>query len=163
MAPIVGACPADTPTQAPDSAPQKNRAINPTGAVRLGVEGSLSAMSSAMASTVKMATAAVDPMNASREPARFSQLRRAAQAATAGAVNDRMPETMPIANARTKTKVVLMEGEIYLRYRCVSRMIEKLLTFAFCSPIVRGGRGNGKRVAFSSIAFHGSHELRAAR
>src|SRR5271169_6446581 len=29
----------------------------------------------------------------------------------------------------------------------------KLLTFAFCSPIVRGGRGNGKRVAFSSIAF----------
>jgi hypothetical protein len=26
------------------------------------------------------------------------------------------------------------------------------LTFAFCSPIVRGGRGNGKRVAFSSIA-----------
>jgi len=39
----------------------------------------------------------------------------------------------------------------------------KLLTFAFCSPIVRGGRGNGKRVALSSIAFHGSHELRAAR
>jgi hypothetical protein len=27
------------------------------------------------------------------------------------------------------------------------------LTFAFCSPIVRGGRGNGKRVAFGSIAF----------
>jgi hypothetical protein len=59
---------------------------------------------------------------------------------------------MPIAKARTKTKVVLMVGEIYLRYRCVSRMIENLLTFAFCSPIVQGGRGNGKRVAFSSIA-----------
>src|SRR5271154_6024145 len=27
-----------------------------------------------------------------------------------------------------------------------------ILTFAFCSPIVRDGRGNGKRVAFSSIA-----------
>ena len=89
--------------------------------MRLGVEGSLSAMSSAMASTVKMATAAVDPMKASREPARFSQLRCAAHAATAGAVNDRIPETMPIAKARTKTKVVLMVGEIYLRYRFVSR------------------------------------------
>ncbi len=43
------------------------------------------------------------------------------------------------------------------------RSKENLLTFAFCSPIVRGGRGNGKRVAFSSIAFHGSHELGAAR
>jgi hypothetical protein len=30
---------------------------------------------------------------------------------------------------------------------------KRLLTFAFCSPIVRSGRGNGKRVAFSSIAF----------
>jgi len=30
---------------------------------------------------------------------------------------------------------------------------EKVLTFAFCSPIVRRGRGNGKRAAFGSIAF----------
>jgi len=37
------------------------------------------------------------------------------------------------------------------------------LTFAFYSPIVRGGRGNGKRVAFSSIAIFGSHELGAVR
>jgi hypothetical protein len=40
---------------------------------------------------------------------------------------------------------------------------KKLLTFAFCSPIVRGGRGNGKRVAFGSIAIFGSHELSATR
>src|SRR4249919_2323329 len=121
MAPVVGACPADTPTQAPDRAPHTNRAINPGGAVRLGVRGSLSTMSSTTANTVKMMTAAPDPMNARRDPARFSQLRCAAHAATAGPVKDRIPETMPIANARTKTKVVLMVGEMYLRYRCVSR------------------------------------------
>jgi len=113
-APKVGVCPADTPTQAPESAPQKNRAISPTGAVRLGVEGSLSAMSSAMANTVKIATAAVDPMNANREPAKFNQFRRAAQAATAGAVKERSPDTMPIANARNRTKGVLMGREMYL-------------------------------------------------
>jgi hypothetical protein len=56
-----------------------------------------------------MATAAVDPMNARREPARLSQLRCAAQAATAGAVKERMPDTMPIAKARKRTKEVLME------------------------------------------------------
>src|SRR5580693_5053717 len=92
-APGAGDCPADTPTQAPESAPHTKRAINPTGAVRLGVEGSLSAMSSAIASTVKMATAAVDPMNASRVPARLSQPRCAAQAVIAGAVIERIPDT----------------------------------------------------------------------
>src|SRR5208282_3232881 len=148
MAPGAGDCPADTPTQAPESAPQKNRAISPTGAVRLGVEGSLSAISSAIASTLKIATAAVEPMNASREPARFSQLLRAAQATTAGPVNDRIPETIPIANASTRTKVALMERDVALP----EAGVKKLLTFAFYSPIVRGGRGNGKRVAFSSIA-----------
>jgi hypothetical protein len=40
---------------------------------------------------------------------------------------------------------------------------KKFLTFAFCSPIVRSGRGNGKRAAFGSIAIFGSHELGAAR
>lgn len=69
----------------------------------------MSAMSSAMANTVKIATAAVDPMNANREPAKFNQFRRAAQAATAGAVKERIPDTMPIANARKRTKEVLME------------------------------------------------------
>src|SRR5579872_5216177 len=113
-APNVGVCPADTPTQAPARAPQKNRAIRPTGAVRLGVEGNLSAMSSAMASTVNIATAAVDPIKARRVPARLSQPRCAAQALTAGAVKERMPDTMPIANARNKTKVALMLADLSL-------------------------------------------------
>src|SRR5580704_7598370 len=108
MAPYIGVCPVDTPTQAPDRAPQKNRAIRPTDAVRLGVEGSLSAISSTMASTVKMATAAVDPVNASRVPARLSQLRCAAHAATAGAVKERIPDTMPMAKVRKRTKEVFM-------------------------------------------------------
>src|SRR5882724_3961972 len=36
--------------------------------------------------------------------------------------------------------------------------LRKLLTFAFCSPIVRGGRGNGKRVARRFHCRSGSHE-----
>src|SRR6267143_263719 len=40
---------------------------------------------------------------------------------------------------------------------------EMLLTFAFCSPIVRGGRGNGKRVARRLHCRLGSHESAAAR
>jgi len=72
----------------------------------------LSVMSSTIASTVKMATAAVEPMNASRVPARLSQPRCAAQAVTAGAVKARMPDTMPIAKERTKTKVALMQRDV---------------------------------------------------
>src|SRR5258707_12331908 len=40
---------------------------------------------------------------------------------------------------------------------------EKLFTFAFYSPIVRGGRGNGKRVARRLHCRQGSHESAAAR
>src|SRR5580658_9047050 len=112
MAPGAGDCPADTPTEAPARAPKTKRAISPTGAVRLGVPGSLSTMSSTIASTVKMATAAVDPINASRVPARLSQLRCAAQAVTAGAVRDRIPDTIPIAKARTRTKVALIGEDV---------------------------------------------------
>jgi hypothetical protein len=61
-----------------------------------------------------MATAAVEPMNAMREPARLSQLRCAAQAATAGAVRERMPETTPMAKARKRTKELLMEKDLFL-------------------------------------------------
>ena len=83
--------------------------------MRLGVLGNLSVINSTTANTAKIMTAAVDPINAKRDPARFSQPRCAAQATTAGAVKDRIPETMPIANARPKTRVVLMVGKMYLR------------------------------------------------
>src|SRR5882672_3539220 len=112
MAPNVGACPADTPTQAPESAPQMKRAVNPVGAVRLGVQGNLSAMISTMANTVKISTAAVEPMKERRVPTRLSQLRCAAQAVTAGAVKERIPDTMPMAKAKKRTKEVLMGSEM---------------------------------------------------
>src|SRR5580704_12498252 len=112
MAPGAGDCPVDTPMQAPERAPQIKRAISPTGAVRLGVEGNLSVMISTIASTVNITTAAVDPVNASRVPVRLSQPRCAAQAVAAGAVKERIPDTMPIANARTKTKVALMRRDV---------------------------------------------------
>jgi hypothetical protein len=82
-------------------------------------------MSSAIASTVKMATAAVEPINASRVPARLSQFRCAAQAVTAGAVRERIPDTIPIANARNRTKEALMERKMYLCWRRVSRSKRK--------------------------------------
>jgi hypothetical protein len=41
-------------------------------------------------------------MNASGEPCKFSQLKCAAHATTAGAVNERNPATIPIPKAKTK-------------------------------------------------------------
>ena len=79
------------------------RASNGAGAVRFGIIGSLSAINSPIASTESIATAVVDPMNASGEPCRFNQLRCAPHATTAGAVNERNPATIPIPRARTKT------------------------------------------------------------
>src|SRR4029077_11412001 len=114
IAPDVIDSPAETATQAPERAPRTKRAMRPRGLVRLGVEGSLSVMSSSRASTIKMATAAVEPMNARREPAKLSQFRCAAEAATAGAVRERMPETTPMAKARKRTKELLMEKDLFL-------------------------------------------------
>jgi hypothetical protein len=148
MAPGAGDCPADTPTQAPERAPETKRAISPTGAVRLGVEGNLSAMSSTIASTVKMAIAAVDPINASRVPARLSQFPCAAQAATAGAVRDRIPDTIPIAKARTKTKVALIEGD-------VSRMPSGVKKYEMNEK----DGGNRSLAEFGCSRFTGDHSI----
>lgn len=53
---------------APQSAPVMMRAVNGAGAVRFDIIGSLSAMSSPIASTENIATAVVDPMKATGEP-----------------------------------------------------------------------------------------------
>jgi hypothetical protein len=146
MAPGAGDCPADTPTQAPERAPQIKRAISPTGAVRLGVEGSLSVMISRIASTVNIATAAVEPMNASRVPARLSQPRCAAQAVTAGAVKERIPDTIPIAKARTKTKVALMPRDVSPMPVSVKKQVaQALLPVRFCSGLVLRQRMNTQK------------------
>lgn len=77
------------------------RAINPGGAVRLGVFGSLSATSSSKASRVRSATAAVPPI---QENARdtFSQPRCVAHAVHATGASDRNPVNSPIRKANTK-------------------------------------------------------------
>src|SRR3989442_15861053 len=68
---------------APAKAPMMMRAISPGGAVRLGVFGSLSVVSSTRASTVKTATAGTVPIQESRRGS-LSQPRGAAQAVAAG-------------------------------------------------------------------------------
>jgi hypothetical protein len=73
------------------------------GLVRLGVLGSTSATYSASANIENIATAAVDPMNASGEPWTFSHPRWAAQLTAAGAVSERKPATKPIPAASAST------------------------------------------------------------
>src|SRR5262245_53738805 len=50
-----------------------------------------------------------EPINANGEPDRLIQPRRAAQATTAGAVNDRKPAMIPIQNARRSVTPELLE------------------------------------------------------
>ena len=53
---------------------------------------------------VKIATAHFDPMKATGELCRLIQPRCAAQAITAGAVNDRNPATIPMPNANNSVR-----------------------------------------------------------
>src|SRR5260370_3915450 len=73
--------------------------MNAGGASGLGVFGSLSAINSPIASTLKMYGVAAQPRNASQVFARCSQQRRAAQLTTAGAVSERSPAITPIRKA----------------------------------------------------------------
>ena len=84
---------------APVNPPVTMRAIRPGGAVRLGVLGNLSATSSTIASTVKIATAEKEPMPASG-PSSLSQPKYTAHAVAAGAVSDRSPPKNPIRKTR---------------------------------------------------------------
>jgi hypothetical protein len=84
----------------------RTRANNGARVVRLGVLGSLSAINSPIASIENIATAVLDPINASGEPFRFSQSKCAAHARNAGASNERNPATIPIPIAKTKALVI---------------------------------------------------------
>src|SRR5215208_3857040 len=74
------------------------RAISPGGAVRFGVFGSLSKMSSVMANGLRIITAGSEPMRDSGR-ASFSQPRYTAHATAAGGVSERNPAKSPIKNA----------------------------------------------------------------
>jgi hypothetical protein len=89
-------------THAPLNPPIKILAINPGGAVRLGVFGSLSVTSSTNAKIVKITAAVAVPIH-ERGLGTFSQPKCAAQAVTAGAVRDRSPAKNPIKNANSRT------------------------------------------------------------
>src|SRR5262249_47654843 len=90
-------------SDAPESAPSTIRAIRPIGAVRLGVEGSLSMTSSKRARNEKMPVAAVVAMNVRGELRKLIQMSRAAQQASASAGRERHHETTPIKNDKRST------------------------------------------------------------
>jgi hypothetical protein len=89
-------------THAPLNPPSKIRGINPGGAVRLGVFGSLSVTSSTNANSVKITAAGIVPIH-HRGLGTFSQRKCAAQAVTAVGVRDRKPVKNPIKNANSRT------------------------------------------------------------
>src|SRR5438105_1255112 len=88
--------PFDAPIAAPQSAPLTSRVTKLTGALRLGVFGSLSTTNSPIAATLKMYGVPANPKKASRVFSKCSNLKRAAQLTAAGAVIERSPATMPI-------------------------------------------------------------------
>src|SRR5438132_13100346 len=94
--------PAAAQKDAPHSPPVTMRATNGTSAVRFGDVGSLSAINSPLATMENTTAAAVDPIEARRDPLKYSQPRCAAQATTAGAVNEGRPATIPNPIARAK-------------------------------------------------------------
>jgi hypothetical protein len=79
------------------------RAMNPGGALRLGVFGSLSLINSPIASRVKMIGVYLNPIKAIGVPDTASSPIRAAQLVTAGEVIARNPDTIPSTNATTIT------------------------------------------------------------
>ena len=89
-------------THAPLNPPNKIRAINPGGAVRLGVVGSLSVTSSTSANSVKIMAAVVVLIH-ERGLGTLSQPKCAAQAVTAVGVRHRNPVKNPIKNANKRT------------------------------------------------------------
>ena len=110
-APTTVPAPPAEATHAPLNPPRRIRAINPGGAVRLGVFGSLSVTSSTKANNVKRIAAVAVPIHESGLGT-FSQSRCAAHAVTAGAVSDRNPAKNPIKNANTSTCVAVITARI---------------------------------------------------
>src|ERR1035438_7157189 len=101
-------CPAEMQKAAPDNAPMIIRSINGPGLVRAAIQDCLSSTSSTRASAEETQTAVVVPRNASLDPPRCSHPRCAAKQTAAGAVKDRIPAIIPMANASPSTAVKLM-------------------------------------------------------
>src|SRR6202044_2867170 len=91
--------PAAAPTVAPTKHPLTMRAMNPGGALRLGVFGSLSLINSPIASRGKMIGVYLNPIKAMGVPDTANSPIRAAQLVTAGDVMVHSPDTIPSTNA----------------------------------------------------------------
>src|ERR1044072_7373086 len=87
-------------TARPQAPPLSSRISMGTGALRLGVDGSLSANHSAKAEAVKTQRTAGIAKKARGVPPSRSQPKCAAQAMAAGADMDRSPLARPIAKAK---------------------------------------------------------------
>ncbi len=154
-----GAAPA--PTQAPVSAPVTIRAIRPMGAVRFGVFGSLSTTSSTIASTVRSATAGVDPIT-ERGRSITSQPRWTAHAVTAGAVSERSPANNPIRNGNTR---LLSTSRINGRLSAIIRSVTRRFTPPPAMPRfdrVRREGANGESRVSEKSGWQGAAEARSA-
>ena len=90
-------------TAKPQAPPNTTRATNPTRAVRAGVLGILSAISSPSAMIVIIHSARGRARNSSLVPDNGSQPKCAAQHTVAGAVIDRSPSTQPKTKDTIKT------------------------------------------------------------
>src|SRR5882762_10367054 len=90
---------AERHSAAPQIAPERIRKAMGRGLVRLGTNGSLSAISSPRPNTESVEMAIVEPNHARRGSRKSSRCRCAAQLTAAGAVMDRKPATIPIARA----------------------------------------------------------------
>src|SRR4029077_20345499 len=92
--------------------------ISGGGAVRAGVFGSLSTISSPRASRVNKITVVRCPTNANRVPARCNQPRWAPQQTAAGAVSERNPATQPRRKQRSNSMARNpLSREIAVAYR----------------------------------------------
>jgi hypothetical protein len=90
----------------PHAPPKNKRAVIPRGAVRAGVFGSLSAINSATASTVKTINVERWLTKANLVPSKCNQPKHAAQHTSAGGVSDRRPSTQPRRNASKNVIIV---------------------------------------------------------
>ncbi len=93
----------------PPKQPKAIRAISPRGAVRAGVFGSLSAISSTRASIVNTTRVTGRPKKASLVPAKCNQPRCAAQQTAAGGVSERSPVRQP---RRKQRRSNVMTGNV---------------------------------------------------
>src|ERR1700757_3615960 len=97
------------PMTAPEKPPMMIRAVNDGTAVRAGVLGSLSVITSPTARTVKAITAMMLAIQDAQVAFRLIHPRKAAHATTAGAVSERNPATTPINRASSRTSACVTE------------------------------------------------------